>query len=273
MWVWWVGVDRCWYAVVDRCAEATVDRCVEVVVDRCRSSNVGRVLNSGYVLLHMLHASRQPTDTIIQWIVDTIKFHLESLFVLLVFSTNSIEHLIDLVLGVDLWYQLDLWRIPDHPCRFHTHPSLPSRISWYPKDRKLFAKFWHSVDRCWGVNVDRWLSWMVACSISCLKDVCDVLSRYVQCTFLPLATLSTSIGSTPSPGGVPTVSGGFSEGFGLSLSALRRATSIFGICTRMSIDGGVRMSIDVYVDKAGRMWVFCCELLVSHDPHGFARCG
>ncbi|KAF3609706.1 hypothetical protein DY000_02049126 [Brassica cretica] len=21
------------------------------------------------------------------------------------------------------------------------------------------------------------------------------------------------------------------------------------------------------------MWVFCCELLVSHDPHGIARCG
>ncbi|KAF2613279.1 hypothetical protein F2Q70_00011603 [Brassica cretica] len=41
----------------------------------------------------------------------------------------------------------------------------------------------------------------------------------------------------------------------------------------MSIDDGVRMWIDVYVDRAGRMWVFCCELLVSHDPHGIARCG
>ncbi|KAF2599477.1 hypothetical protein F2Q68_00010341 [Brassica cretica] len=79
------------------------------------------------------------------------------------------------------------------------------------------AEFWPSVDRCWDINVDRWLSWMasplfeafvyatscvieffcslllvfwnvalmyeqVVCSISCLKDVCDVLSRYVQCT-------------------------------------------------------------------------------------------
>ena len=76
------------------------------------------------------------------------------------------------------------------------------------------AEFWPSVDRCWDVNVDRWLSWMaspllgafvyaancvirlfllvfwnvalmyeqVICSIGSLKDVCDVLSRYVQCT-------------------------------------------------------------------------------------------
>ncbi|KAF3512112.1 hypothetical protein F2Q69_00007091 [Brassica cretica] len=41
----------------------------------------------------------------------------------------------------------------------------------------------------------------------------------------------------------------------------------------MSIDDGVRMSIDFYVDRTGWMWVFCCELLVSHDPHGIARCG
>ena len=44
-------------------------------------------------------------------------------------------------------------------------------------------------------------------------------------------------------------------------------------CLMMSLDDGVKMSIDFYVDKAGRMWVFCCELLVSHDPHGIARCG
>ena len=31
------------------------------------------------------------------------------------------------------------------------------------------------------------------------------------------------------------------------------------------------MSIDLHVYRAGRMWVFCCELLVSHDPHGIAR--
>ena len=41
----------------------------------------------------------------------------------------------------------------------------------------------------------------------------------------------------------------------------------------MSIDDGVRMSIDFYVDRAGRMWVFCCELLVSQDTHVITRCG
>ncbi|KAF3571437.1 hypothetical protein F2Q69_00059584 [Brassica cretica] len=51
---------------------------------------------------------------------------------------------------------------------------------------------------------------------------------------LPIGTLSTSIESSPSSEGILTVSGGFSEGFGLGLSALRRATSIFGICTRIA---------------------------------------
>ena len=41
----------------------------------------------------------------------------------------------------------------------------------------------------------------------------------------------------------------------------------------MSIDGGVRLLIYIYVDRAGRMWVFSCELLESHDPHDFGRCG
>ena len=40
--------------------------------------------------------------------VDTIKLHLEITFILLLGSTDYIKHLIDLVLGVDLWYQLGL---------------------------------------------------------------------------------------------------------------------------------------------------------------------
>ncbi|KAF2560436.1 hypothetical protein F2Q70_00017641 [Brassica cretica] len=40
------------------------------------------------------------------------------------------------------------------------------------------------------------------------------------------------MGSSPSSEGVLTGSGGCSEGLGLGLSALSRATSIFGICTR-----------------------------------------
>ncbi|KAF2609094.1 hypothetical protein F2Q68_00044067 [Brassica cretica] len=66
------------------------------------------MLNFGYVLPHLLHACSQPTDAIIQWVVNTIKLHLEITFILFLGSTDSIEHLIDLILGVDLWYQLGL---------------------------------------------------------------------------------------------------------------------------------------------------------------------
>ncbi|KAF3486123.1 hypothetical protein F2Q69_00052668 [Brassica cretica] len=74
--------------------------------------------------------------------------------------------------------------------------------------------------------------------------------------FLPIGAISTFIGSAASSDCVLVVYGGLAEGLGCGLSALRRATPIFCICTR-----------------ARRMWVFCCELLVSHDPHGIARCG
>ncbi|KAF3507468.1 hypothetical protein F2Q69_00006758 [Brassica cretica] len=58
---------------------------------------------------------------------------------------------------------------------------------------------------------------------------------------LPVETLSSSIGSSPSSEGVLIGSGGCSEHLGLGLSALSRATSIFGICTRYVI--GVCRSI------------------------------
>ncbi|KAF2593618.1 hypothetical protein F2Q70_00043226 [Brassica cretica] len=73
---------------------------------------------------------------------------------------------------------------------------------------------------------------------------------------LPIGALSTSMGSDASSECGLVSSGGLSEGLGCGLSAFRQATSIFGVCTR-----------------AGRMWVSCCELLVSHDPHDIARCG
>ncbi|KAF3546518.1 hypothetical protein DY000_02007917 [Brassica cretica] len=62
-------------------------------------------------------------------------------------------------------------------------------------------------------------------------------------------------------------------------SVCERCASIDG-CWRLSIDGGLSMSIDgrtnlsidVDINRAGRMRVFFCELLVSHNPHGIARC-
>ncbi|KAF3501938.1 hypothetical protein F2Q69_00042369 [Brassica cretica] len=49
---------------------------------------------------------------------------------------------------------------------------------------------------------------------------------------LPIGALSTSIGSTASSECALVVSGGLAEGLGYGMSALRQATSIFGICTR-----------------------------------------
>ena len=110
-----------------------------------------------------------------------------------------------------------LLHIPDHLCRFHTHFSLPSRISWYRKNQRPFCRILDVCRPIWDVNVDRWSSgmarplfeafvyatrcvielfcilmlvfWNVAlmykqifCSIGCLKDVCNIFSRYVQFT-------------------------------------------------------------------------------------------
>ena len=90
----------------------------------------------------------------------------------------------------------------------------------FPSTEKIkssSAKFRMSVDRCWDVDVDRWSNRMsrpmfeafiyatscviellcnlllvfsnsvllheeVVCPVGCLKDVCNILSRYVQCT-------------------------------------------------------------------------------------------
>ena len=109
---------------------------------------------------------------------------------------------------------------------------------------------------------------------------------------LPIGALSTSIGSAASSECVLVVSGGLAEGLGCSQSVLRQATSIFGICTQyvrcalidgrwvLSIDGGLSLSIDgmtsvpidIDINMVGRMWVSCCELLVSHNLHGIGRC-
>ena len=94
MWVLWVVVGRFWVVFVDRrwwgCFGCTL------------------CLDFGDVFSHLLHAFSQPTDAIVQWIIDTIMLHLEITFILFLGSTKSIEHLVDLVLGLDLLYQFGL---------------------------------------------------------------------------------------------------------------------------------------------------------------------
>ncbi|KAF2587708.1 hypothetical protein F2Q70_00034642 [Brassica cretica] len=57
VWAWRTGVDRCGQAAVDRCVMVDVERWLLSDVDRLWSNSAGRVLNFGYVLLHLLHAS------------------------------------------------------------------------------------------------------------------------------------------------------------------------------------------------------------------------
>ncbi|KAF3544361.1 hypothetical protein DY000_02006444 [Brassica cretica] len=101
------------------------------------------------------------------------------------------------------------------------------------------------------------------------STICGCLATFpfLFLKVLPIGALSTSIGSAASSECVLVVSGRLAEGLGCGLSGLRQVTSIFGIYTRTSLP------IDFDINKAGRMWVSCCELLVSHDPHGIARCG
>ncbi|KAF2547219.1 hypothetical protein F2Q70_00021879 [Brassica cretica] len=68
-------------------------------------------------------------------------------------------------------------------------------------------------------------------SLKNIHNICFATFSFLLLRVLPVGTLSTSIESVSSSEGVLTASGGFSEGLGLALSALRRTTSIFGICT------------------------------------------
>ncbi|KAF3585443.1 hypothetical protein F2Q69_00029457 [Brassica cretica] len=68
-------------------------------------------------------------------------------------------------------------------------------------------------------------------SLKNIHNICFATFSFLLLRVLPVGTLSTSIESVSSSEGVLTASGGFSEGLGLGLSALRRTTSIFGICT------------------------------------------
>ncbi|KAF3502899.1 hypothetical protein F2Q69_00042299 [Brassica cretica] len=158
---------------------------------------------------------------------------MEITFILLLGSTDSLKHLIDLVLGVDLWYQLGLceyasifrktyvaWLISRSSFQksfdisvVNTNVEVPGTV----EIKGPSAKFRTSIDRCWDVNVDRWSNGMarplfkafvyatscvialfcillfvfwnvtlmyeqIFCSIGCLKDVCNIFSRYVQYT-------------------------------------------------------------------------------------------
>ncbi|KAF3601876.1 hypothetical protein F2Q69_00037118 [Brassica cretica] len=93
--------------------------------------------------------------------------------------------------------------------------------------------------------------------------------------FLSVGTLSTSIESSPSSEGILTVSGRLSEGLGLGLSPLRRATSIFGICTRYvigahrSIEAGGCRSMSTSVCRS--MGVAACRAILTLS--GLGRCG
>ena len=83
---------------------------------------------------------------------------------------------------------------------------------------------------------------------------------------IPIGTLSE---------GILTVSGGFFEGLGLSLSALRRATSIFGVCTqyvigaRRSMDAGGCRSMSTSVCRS--MGVSACRAILTLS--GLGGCG
>ncbi|KAF3589156.1 hypothetical protein F2Q69_00029079 [Brassica cretica] len=86
---------------------------------------------------------------------------------------------------------------------------------------------WTTVDRFFLMNVDRFL-------IGTIDRCCGVL---------PIGALSTFIGYAASSECALVVSGGLAEGLGCGMSALRRATSIFGICTRSPFSSRTRIKV------------------------------
>ncbi|KAF3576621.1 hypothetical protein DY000_02030738 [Brassica cretica] len=70
-------------------------------------------------------------------------------------------------------------------------------------------------------------------SLKNIHNLCFASFSFLLLRVLPVGTVSSSIGSSPSSEGVLTGFGRYSKGLGLGLSALSRARSIFGICTRI----------------------------------------
>ncbi|KAF2572592.1 hypothetical protein F2Q70_00003593 [Brassica cretica] len=140
------------------------------------------------------------------------------------FTTDAIEHLIDLVLGVDLWYQLCLCELASMFRKTYISSKFsiisvdsiliflfPVKCPVTIRIKRSYAELWLSGDR-WNVYVDRWMGCIarslfevvfyatscviellcsllfavaalmheqIVCSIGCLKDICDIFSRYV----------------------------------------------------------------------------------------------
>ncbi|KAF3589151.1 hypothetical protein F2Q69_00029073 [Brassica cretica] len=91
-------------------------------------------------------------------------------------------------------------------------------------------------------------------SLKNIHNLCVSTFSSLFLRVLPIGTLSTSIESSPSSKGILTVSRGFSEGVGLGLSSLRRATFIFGICTRYLIGARRSMDAGVFLRRALVGW-------------------
>ncbi|KAF3514205.1 hypothetical protein F2Q69_00006644 [Brassica cretica] len=117
-------------------------------------------------------------------------------------------------------------------------------------------------------------------SLKNIHNLCFATFSFRLLRVLQVGTLSSSIESSPSSEGVLTVSSGFSEGNRCSSIDRRWRLSIAGglcllsdIRLSMSINGCISSSSDSKIIRAGRMWVFRCELLVSQNPYSIARCG